>query len=247
MLCDESPQILVTQSNHHLPGHTHLQVGRAWLIQAGLPPASPVRSADEGWLGFTSLGAASDTPGTPAVGRCAQEARPGFSHGQSKALREHAGEGKASGGPGFDWHGTASSVFYWPKRVAGQPGFNEQANKGHLLREGAVSKGMEAWIQQGLDKIGCIFCNLTKPHPQNFQIFQTPLWPEGLTHQVSLQQKLTRSPTFGQITVLEAPIVQPPLSSSPIPLAIPHHCSASVDSQLPHGPWKRARRLANTY
>ena len=109
-----------------------------------------------------------------------------------------------------------------------------------------MSKSMEAWIQQGVDKIGYIFCNLTKSHPQNFQIFHTPLWPKGLTHQVSLQQRLTRSPTFGEITVLEVPIVQPPLSSSSIPLDVPHHCFASVDSQLPRGPWGKARRLANT-
>ena len=95
---------------------------------------------------------------------------------------------------------------------------------------------MEACIQQGVDKIGCIFCNLTKAHPQNFQIFQTPLWLEGLTHQMYLQQRLIRSPAFGQVTVLVAPIVQPPLPSNPIPLAIPHCCSPSVDSQLPHGP-----------
>ena len=58
------------------------------------------------------------------------------------------------------------------------------------------------------------FPNLTKPHSPKLQTFQTPLWPEGFTHQVSFQQRVIKPPTFGL---------------SPFP----HHCIRDSHSLVP--------------
>ena len=92
-----------------------------------------------------------------------------------------------------------------------------------------MSKGMEAWIQQEWIKLDAFFAISLNLILKTSRFFQTPLWPEGLIHQVSLQQRLTRSPTSRNKCLLiswqqspSAVILEPPkIKSVTVPTVSP--------------------------
>lgn len=89
------------------------------------------------------------------------------------------------------------------------------------------------------------FPKLTKPHSLKLQTFQTPLWPEGFTHQVSFQQRVIKPPTFGLSTfphhhIRDSHSLVPLFPPASPPLLVPHYYPTSVDSsELPCRPWAK--------